>query len=312
MITPAVKAIMTLLRSEVGKWGYIMSSKGTLRSKGDKLAWQEGEGMKVLVTGASGYLGGRLCDALLRQGYSVRVLVRPTGNLSALPSPSEIFYGDITDYSSVLAAFSGCSVVFHLAALVEPWLPDPSKFSLVNVGGLKNVLEAMKQTDTMEKLIYTSSIFALGPTDGGIADENQVHHEKFFCTEYEKSKVSADKIAVQTASEGVPIVLLYPGLIYGPGKVTAGNVVARVGHIAAMKKGQPGSRYLLTGENASFKQVFDMAAVITDTKKSMLSIPLWVIEAYGWVSVLFSRITGKLPLISPPVSFLVKCSYGVL
>ncbi|KAJ1376254.1 hypothetical protein SESBI_50127 [Sesbania bispinosa] len=235
-------------------------------------------------------LGGRLCDALLRQGYSVRVLVRPTSDLSAIPSPSEIFYGDITDYSSLLAAFSGCSVVFHLAALVEPWLPDPSKFSSVNVGGLKN----------------------------------------------EKSKVAADKIAVQTASEGVPIVLLYPGVIYGPGKVTAGNVVARMlierfngrlpgyigygndkisfnhvddvvdGHIAAMKKGQPGSRYLLTGENASFKQVFDMAAVITDTKKPMLSIPLWVIEAYGWVSVLFSRITGKLPLISPPTVHILR------
>ncbi|XP_061343191.1 uncharacterized protein LOC133289297 isoform X2 [Gastrolobium bilobum] len=287
--------------------------------------------MKILVTGASGYLGGRLCHALLRQGYSVRVLVRPTSDLSALPPSLDIIYGDITDYASLLAACSACSVVFHLAALVEPWLPDPSKFFSVNVGGLKNVLEAVKETKTVEKLIYTSSFFALGPTDGDIADENKVHHEKFFCTEYEKSKVAADKIAVQAASEGVPIVLLYPGVIYGPGKVTAGNIVAKMiverfsgrlpgyigdgndkfsfshvddvveGHIAAMEKGQPGNRYLLTGENASFKHIFDMAAVITDTKKPILSIPLWVIEAYGWLSVLFSLITGKLPLISPPI-----------
>ena len=74
------------------------------------------------------------------------------------------------------------------------------------------------------------------------------------------------------------------------------------GHIAAMKKGELGHRYLLTGENASFKQVFDMAAEITDTKRPVISIPLWVIEVYGWLSVLFSRITGKLPIISPPVS----------
>ncbi|PNX76783.1 dihydroflavonol 4-reductase-like protein [Trifolium pratense] len=72
------------------------------------------------------------------------------------------------------------------------------------------------------------------------------------------------------------------------------------GHIAAMEKGKIGERYLLTGENASFNQVFDMAAVITNTRKPMVSIPLWVIELYGWLSVLFSRITGKLPLISPP------------
>lgn len=291
---------------------------------------------KVVVTGASGYLGGKLCNSLHRQGYSVKVIVRPTSDLSSLPPSTEIVYGDITDFSSLLSAFSDCSVVFHLAALVEPWLPDPSKFITVNVEGLKNVLEAVKQTKTVEKLVYTSSFFALGPTDGVIADENQVHHDKFFCTEYEKSKVATDKIALQAASEGVPIVLLYPGVIYGPGKVTAGNVVAKMlverfsgrlpgyigkgndkfsfshvddvveGHIAAMKKGQIGERYLLTGENASFNQVFDMAAVITNTRKPMVSIPLCVIEAYGWLLVLISRITGKLPFISPPTVHVLR------
>ncbi|KAJ1382527.1 hypothetical protein SESBI_44194 [Sesbania bispinosa] len=101
---------------------------------------------------------------------------------------------------SLRLPFFGCSVVFHLAALI--------KFFSVKVGGLKNVLEALKQSDTMEKHIYMSSIFALGPTNGDIADENQVHHEKNFCTGYEKSKVVADKIAVQAPSEGVSIVLL--------------------------------------------------------------------------------------------------------
>lgn len=76
------------------------------------------------------------------------------------------------------------------------------------------------------------------------------------------------------------------------------------GHIAAMKKGEAGNRYLLTGENASFKHVFDMAAAITHTKKPLFSIPLWLIQLYGCLSVFFSRITGMLPLISPPVSSL--------
>ena len=75
------------------------------------------------------------------------------------------------------------------------------------------------------------------------------------------------------------------------------------GHIAAMERGQPGERYLLTGENASFKDVFDLAAIITKTNKPRFCIPMWVIEAYGWISVLLSRITGKLPLLSPPVYF---------
>ncbi|KAG6608485.1 uncharacterized protein LOC111446335 [Cucurbita moschata] len=290
--------------------------------------------MKVLVTGASGYLGGRLCHALLNRGFSVRALVRPTSDLSSLPhdpSALELVYGDVTDYQSLLDAFSGCHIVFHAAALVEPWIPDPSKFISVNVRGLKNVLQAVTETKTIEKIIYTSSFFALGSTDGYVADENQVHHEKFFCTEYEKSKAIADKIALQAASEGVPIVPVYPGVIYGSGKLTAGNVIARLlierfnwrlpgyigqgsdrysfshvddvveGHIAAMQKGRVGERYLLTGENASFVDVFDTAAAITGTRRPMFNIPLWLIEAYGWVSVVISRITGKLPLISPPV-----------
>ncbi|GKV30425.1 hypothetical protein SLEP1_g39234 [Rubroshorea leprosula] len=291
--------------------------------------------MRILVTGATGYLGGRLCRSLLSQGYSVRALVRPTSDLSSLPSSSsgsavELVYGDVTDYRSLLDACSSVDVIFHAAALVEPWLPDPSRFFTVNVHGLKNVLQAAKETKTIEKIVYTSSFFALGPTDGYVADENQMHAEKFFCTEYERSKASADKIALQAASEGVPIVPVYPGVIYGPGKLTAGNVVAQLlierfnwrlpgyigygndkysfshvddvveGHIAAMKKGRAGERYLLTGENASFMHVFDMAAVITSTSKPRFCIPLGVIELYGWLSVLISRITGKLPLISPP------------
>ncbi|KAK7860933.1 isoflavone reductase like protein pcber [Quercus suber] len=133
---------------------------------------------KILVTGATGYLGGRLCHALLQQGHPVRVLVRRTSDLSSLPPPTdaaaaiEIVYGDVTDYRSLLSACSDCHVIFHVAAVVEPWLPDPSKFF-------------------------------------------SVHHEKYFCTEYEKSKAYADKIAIQAASEGVPIVAVYPGVIYG-------------------------------------------------------------------------------------------------
>ncbi|PWA75877.1 NAD-dependent epimerase/dehydratase [Artemisia annua] len=346
--------------------------------------------MKVLVTGASGYLGGRLCHALLRHGHAVRAFVRRSSDLSCLPAHSkgvalEIAYGDVTDYSSVLEACSGCQVVFHAAAIVDTWLPDTSIFFTVNVGGLKNVLRAYKETDTIEKIVYTSSIFALGSTDGYIADETQMHTSKYFCTEYEKSKTISDKIALDAAKEGVPIVSVYPGVVYGPGKITPGNVLARTmhtskyfcteyeksktisdkialdaakegvpivsvypgvvygpgkitpgnvlartfverfngrlpgylgdgndrlsftyvddvvdGQISAMEKGQIGERYLLTGDNASINEAFDIASTITNTKRSWINIPLFVIELYGWLSVLFCLITGKLPLVTPP------------
>ncbi|KAI7735031.1 hypothetical protein M8C21_024832 [Ambrosia artemisiifolia] len=297
--------------------------------------------MKVLVTGASGFLGGRLCHFLLSHGHSVRAFVRPTSDVSALPSPSddvalEFAYGDVTNYPSLLAACSGCHAVYHAAAIVESWLPDPSKFFDVNVGGLKNLLRVVKETGTIKKIVYTSSFFALGSTDGYIADESQMHSAKSFCTEYEKAKTIADNIALEAARQGVPIVIVCPGVMYGPGKISAGNILARTlierfngrlpgyigngndrfsfshvddvanGHIQAMEKGQPGQRYLLTGENASFTQVFDIAADITNTKRSWINIPLFVIELYGWLSVLFCIITGKLPLISPPVVYCLR------
>ncbi|CAI9763649.1 unnamed protein product [Fraxinus pennsylvanica] len=293
----------------------------------------------VLVTGASGYLGGRLCHALLDQGYHVKAFVRKTSNISSLPPPTdggetggalELAYGDVTDYKSLLEACNGCQLIFHAAALVEPWLPDPSKFFTVNVGGLKNVIQACKETKSIQKIIYTSSFFALGSTDGYIADETQAHPGKHFCTEYERSKAMADKIALEAASEGLPIVLIYPGVIYGPGKVTNGNFVSQMlverfngrlpgyvgkgddkcsfchvddvvqGHIAAVHKGRPGERYLLTGENMSFRDVFDLAASITKTAKPRFTIPLFMVEMYGRLSVIGAQITGKLPIVSPP------------
>ncbi|KAJ3673695.1 hypothetical protein LUZ60_005687 [Juncus effusus] len=300
--------------------------------------------MKVLVTGASGFLGGRLCLALAAEGHAVRAFVRRSSDLSSLRLPAEeleLVYGDVMDLDSLLKACEGCEALFHVAALVEPWLPDPSKFYTVNVGGLENVIKAFGQTNTMKKLIYTSSFFAIGPTEGTeIADERQMHKGKSFCTEYEKSKFIADKVALKAAENGVPIIILYPGVIYGPGKITAGNVIARIlierfnwrlpgyigtgddlhsfvhvddvvnGHVSAVKRGRIGERYLLTGENASFVQLFDSAASITGTSKPAFHLPLWLIEVYGWILVLVCRVTGNLPLISYPVVRVLRCKWA--
>ncbi|KAJ1687244.1 hypothetical protein LUZ63_018634 [Rhynchospora breviuscula] len=233
--------------------------------------------MKVLLTGASGFLGGRLYSALLAEGYSVRALVwrnDPTRG-AELADGLEVVYGDITDLESLVKACNGCEALFHVAALVEPWLPDPSRFYTVNVGGLENVLKAFAKTGTMKKLIYTSSFFAIGPTDGTIADEKQLI-ERFNWR--------------------------LPGYIgYGHDISSFVHVddVAN-GHIAALRKGKLGERYLLTGENASFGQILDMAATITKTSKPYCHTPLWLVEIYGWISVFFSWISGTLPLVSYP------------
>ncbi|CAN6466694.1 unnamed protein product [Victoria cruziana] len=292
--------------------------------------------MRVVVTGASGYLGSCLCRRLLQEGHTVRALVRRSSDLLSLPHTTsshnfELAFGDVTDLASLLPAFSGFDVLFHAAAVVEPWSPNPSVFFTVNVEGFRNVLQAFRETSSMQKMVYTSSFFALGPTDGYIGDEMQMHHERFFCTEYEKSKLMADKIALKAAADGLAIVILYPGVIYGPGRLTSGNLLANMiterfswrlpgyvgngsekfsfchvedvvnGHIAAMERGKIGERYLLGGENASFAHVFDIASTVTGTRRPSFHIPLWAVEIYGWMNVFWARLTGSIPLISYPM-----------
>lgn len=93
---------------------------------------------KVLVTGASGFLGGRLCHALLDQGQYVRALIwHKETNTSAIPSPVgtgvlELVYGDVTDLQSLIEPFKGCAAVFHVAAIVDIWHPNPSVFMSVS------------------------------------------------------------------------------------------------------------------------------------------------------------------------------------
>jgi farnesol dehydrogenase len=181
--------------------------------------------MRVLLTGATGFLGGRLCSALVHSGHTVRVTVRANSVTSELPPEVEIANCDIQDAPALIKACEGCDAVIHTAALVGSWLPDSSQFITVNVQGLRNVIDAVKANPSVKKLVYTSSFFALGYTDGHIGDEDQVHPGKFI-SPYEESKFLADKVAQEAAAEGVPIVSVYPGMVYGPGKLTAGNSLA--------------------------------------------------------------------------------------
>ena len=260
----------------------------------------------------------------------MRALVRPTSDRNGIPDAVECVEGDVTDATSVARALRGCEAAYHMAAVVKSWTPDASIFERVNVGGLKNVLDAAA-AEGIERIIYTSSFIALGPTDGTIADENQTHPRRSYCNDYERTKAIADAIALEAIERGVPLIPLYPGVVYGPGEMTDGNIIVKMvadhlngrlpgiigpgdrrwsyvfvddvleGHLLALTKGRLGQRYLLCGDNVTNRELFAVVEQITGARPPRLAIPYGVASLMGRAAVAVANLTGRPPLITHEV-----------
>ena len=173
--------------------------------------------MKVLVTGASGFLGGHVAELLSRRGDSVRALVRSTSSrkhLEKLPNV-ELFEGGIEEVERVREAVDGVDAIVHAAGLVKARSTD--EFFAINVGGTSNLVQAARSSvrgrpSTVKRFVYVSSLVACGPSPDGrpvpVNQENPVNA-------YGRSKLAAEKV-VLSAKDDLPVVILRPGAIYGP------------------------------------------------------------------------------------------------
>jgi NAD+-dependent farnesol dehydrogenase len=285
----------------------------------------------ILVTGATGFLGKNLVIELRNRNYPVRALVRDLNRAKSLADLGiELVTGDITDKRSVLKVMEGCQYVFHTAALVKTWIRDRLQFDRVNVEGLGNILECAKQTK-VKKVIYTSSFMALGPTDGTIADEDYISphqliaKDTIFHNDYERTKYLADQLARRYSNEGVAQVILYPGVIYGPGELTQGNIVVHLiqqylhrklpgllgdgvkqwnyvyvddvvnGQILALEKALPGSRYILGGENASMQTFVNLLQELSGVPAPKWHIPFWLATLVAMGEELAAYLFNRIP-----------------
>src|SRR5262245_5319061 len=167
--------------------------------------------MRVLVTGGTGYLGSAIVRALAAAGHEPVVFARSATGPGAI-------VGDIRDTRAVTAAAAGVHAIVHTAALVAVWRKDGSAFDAINVGGLQSVLAAAR-AHRVARVIYTSSFLALPPA--GRPQALTANH-------YQRTKVAARDVARRAAADGLPVVTLYPGVIYGPGPTTEGNLVGRL------------------------------------------------------------------------------------
>ena len=262
--------------------------------------------MKILITGATGFVGSHIVRALNKKGQAPRVLYRSLAKLQVLKGLQfEAVPGDLGDIETLRHACEGCEIVFHVAAKADYW-KDDDKASLwrINVDGTRNVLTAA-QLAGVRRVIFTSSASTIGiRPERQLSDESDpfnLQPERFY---YAWTKVKAEEVVSEFVAEGLDVVILNPAVIIGPGDLNAisGTFIietARFGwavpissgglsvidardvalaHINAIDRGLSGERYILTTANLTYEQWFSMIASACRVRAPMLSTPDMLLE----------------------------------
>src|SRR5512145_914920 len=243
--------------------------------------------MKVLVTGGTGFLGSNLVAALVARGDTVRVLRRSRSALVALDGlPVEYVLGDLLDPDTAAQAVEGCDLVFHVAALASYWRARREQIYTVNVEGTRAMLDACLRAG-VPRVVYTSSVAAVGiAPHGKLGNEATPFDSLSASFAYADSKHRAEALVRAAVEQGLQAVIVNPATVIGPGDhylISGSIIVEQVhghlpvvppggmcvvdvdavvqGHLAAAAQGRPGERYILGGENLSYRQI---AATIAD------------------------------------------------
>jgi nucleoside-diphosphate-sugar epimerase len=174
--------------------------------------------MKYFVTGATGFIGGHVTRQLLAAGHEVITLARTPSAAQALVALGvKVHAGDITDKESLRAPMTGVDGVFHIAAWYKIGARDTNQAEPINVGGTRNVLLTMQELG-IPKGVYTSTLTVFSDTRGQMVDESYQYTGTSFVSEYDRTKWKAHyEVAGPLIQAGLPLVIVLPGLVYGPG-----------------------------------------------------------------------------------------------
>jgi dihydroflavonol-4-reductase len=281
----------------------------------------------TLVTGATGFVGAAVTRKLVAAGNSVRVLVRPssaTGNIADL-SVQQV-RGDLTDATSLRRAVEGCEALYHVAADYRLWVPRPPAMYQVNVEGTAALMEAALEAG-VERIVYTSSVAALGSSTGGVpADEETPVELREMVGHYKRSKFLAEERVRELHRErGLPVVTVNPSTPFGPGDVKPtptgrivldamrGRIPAYVdmglnivhvddvaeGHLLALEKGRPGERYILGGEDMTLREILTEVANLTGRRPPKLRLPRALVMPVAALAEAWARLPwGGEPLVT--------------
>ena len=241
--------------------------------------------MKVLVTGATGFIGINLCKELVNRGFKVNALYRSIDKANYLNNKNiNLYRGDVTDPKSLEEAMLNCDYVFHLAAYAQVWAKDSQMFHSINYTGTLNILNIALKVG-VKKIVVTSTAGVFGPSEGRVINEETRRKVDYFSL-YERTKADAERLILERAAQGINVVIVNPTRVYGPGLLSTSNGVTRLirlyikgrfrflpgsgnsignyvfiddvvnGHLLALEYGKAGEKYILGGENVSYIDFF--------------------------------------------------------
>jgi dihydroflavonol-4-reductase len=264
----------------------------------------------VLVTGASGFVGSAIAHALRREGHRVRVLVRPSSPRTNVDGRDEIFVCDILDRAMVARAMSGVRYLFHAAADYRLWAPSSDEIIRTNVEGTRIVMEEAARAG-LERIVYTSSVATLDISEHVPADETRILPIEKAIGAYKRSKVMAEQLVLDLVkTQGLPVVVTNPST---PGRIVieaaAGRMPAFVdtglnfvhvddvanGHLAALRQGRIGERYILGGENVTLRQVLTDIAAIVGRRPPRVKLPRLAVYPVAIGAEWLARLNGSEP-----------------
>ena len=274
--------------------------------------------MRYAITGATGFVGGVLARQLRDAGHEVRALVRDPARATALDALGvELVPGDLDDAAALDRLCADVDGLFHVAGWYKLGQRDPSVGDRVNVEGTRNALAAAQRAG-VPKVVYTSTLAVNSDTHGRVYDET-FRHRGDHLSHYDRTKAEAHQVAEQLAADGLPVVIVQPGLVYGPGDTAqSGALIAQVvkgkrpqvpagggvcwahvedvaaGHVLAMESGVPGESYLLAGPRATLADGLKQVAEIAGTKGPMV-LPTGLVRGVAAVAGGLGRVVPLPP-----------------
>ncbi len=245
--------------------------------------------MRYALTGATGFGGGAGARLLAADGPEVRALVRDPARATALSElGAELVAGDLGDPAGLDALCGGSEGLFHVAGWYKLGSRNPEDAWAVNVAGTQAVLAAAGRAG-VARIVYTSTRAVNSDTGGKVVDESYRFGGRHLSV-YDETKARAHDVAVAMAADGLPVVTVQPGLVYGPGDTSqTGSLISDVvaggrppipagggacwghiddiarGHLLAMEQGEPGESYMLAGPPATLAEGLQIAARIAGT-----------------------------------------------